>query len=79
MRNVLVQMHVMLSYTHERSWVFIPFFFPFCGSKMKRVDRSDDEEERDPENVKKKRKRIKQLQSDSSDEEGKKICKQSGL
>ncbi|NXI23018.1 DPOD3 polymerase, partial [Sterrhoptilus dennistouni] len=38
-------------------------------SKMKRVDRSDDEEERDPENVKKKRKRIKQLQSDSSDEE----------
>ncbi|NXO65230.1 DPOD3 polymerase, partial [Phainopepla nitens] len=38
-------------------------------SKMKRADRSDDEEERDPENVKKKRKRIKQLQSDSSDEE----------
>ncbi|NWV62286.1 DPOD3 polymerase, partial [Malurus elegans] len=38
-------------------------------SKTKRVNRSDDEEERDPENVKKKRKRIKQLQSDSSDEE----------
>ncbi|XP_031950641.1 DNA polymerase delta subunit 3 isoform X2 [Corvus moneduloides] len=38
-------------------------------SKMKRTDRSDDEEEGDPENVKKKRKRIKQLQSDSSDEE----------
>ncbi|NWV30373.1 DPOD3 polymerase, partial [Origma solitaria] len=38
-------------------------------SKTKRVDRSDDEEERDPENVKRKRKRIKQLQSDSSDEE----------
>ncbi|XP_030120395.1 DNA polymerase delta subunit 3 isoform X2 [Taeniopygia guttata] len=38
-------------------------------SKTKRVDRSDDEEERDPENVKKKRKRIKQLLSDSSDEE----------
>ncbi|KAM9300244.1 DNA polymerase delta subunit 3 isoform 8-T9 [Morus bassanus] len=38
-------------------------------SKMKRVDKSDNEEERDPENLKKKRKRIKQLQSDSSDEE----------
>ncbi|KAM6317057.1 LOW QUALITY PROTEIN: DNA polymerase delta subunit 3 [Aegotheles albertisi] len=38
-------------------------------SRMKRVDKSDNEEERDPENVKKKRKRIKQLQSDSSDEE----------
>ncbi|KAM6286466.1 DNA polymerase delta subunit 3 isoform 3-T3 [Spheniscus humboldti] len=37
--------------------------------RMKRVDKSDSEEERDPENVKKKRKRIKQLQSDSSDEE----------
>lgn len=56
-------------------------FFPltFCGSKTKRADRSDDEEEGDPENVKKKRKRIKQLVSDSSDEEGKKICKQSGM
>lgn len=43
------------------------------------MDRSDDEEERDAENVKKKRKRIKQLESDSSDEEGKKICKQSGM
>ncbi|KAK4829664.1 hypothetical protein QYF61_005957 [Mycteria americana] len=38
-------------------------------SKMKRVDKSDNEEERDPENLKRKRKRIKQLQSDSSDEE----------
>ncbi|XP_074906401.1 DNA polymerase delta subunit 3 isoform X1 [Buteo buteo] len=38
-------------------------------SKMKRVDKSDNEEERVPENLKKKRKRIKQLQSDSSDEE----------
>ncbi|XP_027762647.1 DNA polymerase delta subunit 3 isoform X3 [Empidonax traillii] len=38
-------------------------------SKMKRVDRSDNEEERDPENTKRKRKRIKQLESDSSDEE----------
>ncbi|XP_010285425.1 PREDICTED: DNA polymerase delta subunit 3, partial [Phaethon lepturus] len=38
-------------------------------SKMKRVDKLDNEEERDPENLKKKRKRIKQLQSDSSDEE----------
>ncbi|KAF1503673.1 DNA polymerase delta subunit 3, partial [Eudyptula minor] len=38
-------------------------------SKMKRVDKSDSEEERDPESLKKKRKRIKQLQSDSSDEE----------
>ncbi|XP_062366969.1 DNA polymerase delta subunit 3 [Cinclus cinclus] len=38
-------------------------------STTKRADRSDDEEEGDPENVKKKRKRIKQLQSDSSDEE----------
>ncbi|NXU34207.1 DPOD3 polymerase, partial [Drymodes brunneopygia] len=38
-------------------------------SRMKRANRLDDEEERDPENVKKKRKRIKQLQSDSSDEE----------
>ncbi|NWV38152.1 DPOD3 polymerase, partial [Grantiella picta] len=38
-------------------------------SKTKRVDMSDDEEERDAEHVKKKRKRIKQLQSDSSDEE----------
>ncbi|KAM6100693.1 DNA polymerase delta subunit 3 isoform 1-T1 [Theristicus caerulescens] len=38
-------------------------------SKMKRVDKSDDEEERGPENLKKKRKRIKQLLSDSSDEE----------
>ncbi|NXG72476.1 DPOD3 polymerase, partial [Baryphthengus martii] len=38
-------------------------------SKMKRADKSDNEEERDPENLKKKRKRIKQLQSDSSDEE----------
>ncbi|XP_071418323.1 DNA polymerase delta subunit 3 isoform X2 [Pithys albifrons albifrons] len=38
-------------------------------SKMKPVDRSDNEEERDPENAKKKRKRIKQLESDSSDEE----------
>lgn len=57
--------------------LFFPFIF--CGSKTKRADRSDDEEERDPENVKKKRKRIKQLQSDSSDEEGKKICKQWGM
>ncbi|XP_027504539.1 DNA polymerase delta subunit 3 isoform X2 [Corapipo altera] len=39
-------------------------------SKMKHVDRSDNEEERDPENAKRKRRRIKQLQSDSSDEEG---------
>ncbi|NXM32668.1 DPOD3 polymerase, partial [Oxyruncus cristatus] len=38
-------------------------------SKMKRVDRSDNEEERDPENARRKRKRIKQLESDSSDEE----------
>ncbi|KFQ15780.1 DNA polymerase delta subunit 3, partial [Leptosomus discolor] len=38
-------------------------------SKMKRADKSDNEEERDPENLKKKRKRIKQLLSDSSDEE----------
>ncbi|XP_052668726.1 DNA polymerase delta subunit 3 isoform X3 [Harpia harpyja] len=38
-------------------------------SKMKSVDKSDNEEERVPENLKKKRKRIKQLQSDSSDEE----------
>ncbi|XP_074005031.1 DNA polymerase delta subunit 3 isoform X2 [Numenius arquata] len=38
-------------------------------SKTKRVDKSDNEEERDPENLKKKRKRIKQLLSDSSDEE----------
>ncbi|XP_027504540.1 DNA polymerase delta subunit 3 isoform X3 [Corapipo altera] len=38
-------------------------------SKMKHVDRSDNEEERDPENAKRKRRRIKQLQSDSSDEE----------
>ncbi|NXX81680.1 DPOD3 polymerase, partial [Urocolius indicus] len=38
-------------------------------SKMQRVDKSDTEEERDPGHVKKKRKRIKQLQSDSSDEE----------
>ncbi|NXC27424.1 DPOD3 polymerase, partial [Campylorhamphus procurvoides] len=38
-------------------------------SKMKHVDRSDNEEETDPENAKKKRKRIKQLESDSSDEE----------
>ncbi|NXK20466.1 DPOD3 polymerase, partial [Arenaria interpres] len=38
-------------------------------SKTKRVDKSDNEEERDPENLKKKRKRIKQLVSDSSDEE----------
>ncbi|NWW86550.1 DPOD3 polymerase, partial [Rhynochetos jubatus] len=38
-------------------------------SKMKRVEKSDDEEEREPGNLKKKRKRIKQLQSDSSDEE----------
>uniref|UniRef100_A0A8B9MGB4 DNA polymerase delta subunit 3 n=1 Tax=Accipiter nisus TaxID=211598 RepID=A0A8B9MGB4_9AVES len=38
-------------------------------SKMKRVDKSDNEEERVPENLKKKRKRIKKLQSDSSDEE----------
>ncbi|XP_069664792.1 DNA polymerase delta subunit 3 isoform X2 [Haliaeetus albicilla] len=38
-------------------------------SKMKRMDKSDNEEERVPENLKKKRKRIKQLQSDSSDEE----------
>ncbi|XP_014817219.1 PREDICTED: DNA polymerase delta subunit 3 isoform X2 [Calidris pugnax] len=38
-------------------------------SKAKRVDKSDNEEERDPENLKKKRKRIKQLVSDSSDEE----------
>ncbi|NXL00906.1 DPOD3 polymerase, partial [Mesembrinibis cayennensis] len=38
-------------------------------SKMKRMDKSDDEEERGPENLKKKRKRIKQLLSDSSDEE----------
>ncbi|NXB73351.1 DPOD3 polymerase, partial [Donacobius atricapilla] len=37
-------------------------------SKTKRADWSDDEEG-DPENVKKKRKRIKQLESDSSDEE----------
>lgn len=54
-------------------------FSPFCGSKMKRVDKSDNEEERDSENLKKKRKRIKQLQSDSSDEEGKKMCKQPGM
>ncbi|KAM9389996.1 DNA polymerase delta subunit 3 [Phaethornis superciliosus] len=39
-------------------------------SKMKRLEKTDNEEERGPENVKKKRKRIKQLQSDSSDEEG---------
>ncbi|NXX98103.1 DPOD3 polymerase, partial [Centropus bengalensis] len=38
-------------------------------SKVKKVDKLDNEEERDPEIVKKKRKRIKQLQSDSSDEE----------
>ncbi|XP_068275124.1 DNA polymerase delta subunit 3 isoform X2 [Nyctibius grandis] len=38
-------------------------------SKMKRVDKSDNEEEREPENLKKKRKRIKQLVSDSSEEE----------
>ncbi|XP_074962363.1 DNA polymerase delta subunit 3 isoform X3 [Phalacrocorax aristotelis] len=38
-------------------------------SKTKRVDKLDNEEERDPENLKKKRKRIKQLESDSSDEE----------
>ncbi|NWI55397.1 DPOD3 polymerase, partial [Calyptomena viridis] len=38
-------------------------------SKLKRADRSDNEEERDPENAKKKRKRIKQLESDSSEEE----------
>lgn len=49
------------------------FFFPFCGSKLKRVDKSDNEEERETDNLKKKRKRIKQLQSDSSDEEGKHI------
>lgn len=55
------------------------FSFSFCGSKMKRVDKSDNEEGGDPENLKKKRKRIKQLQSDSSDEEGKKICKQRGM
>lgn len=42
---------------------------------MKRVDKSDNEEEREPENLKKKRKRIKQLESDSSDEEGKKMFK----
>lgn len=42
---------------------------------MKRVDKLDSEEEREPENLKKKRKRIKQLQSDSSDEEGKKMFK----
>lgn len=46
---------------------------------MKRVDKSDNEEERVPENLKKKRKRIKQLQSDSSDEEGKKMRKQQGM
>lgn len=57
----------------------VGFFFPFCGSKMKRVDKSDNEEERVPENLKKKRKRIKQLQSDSSDEEGKKMRKQQGM
>lgn len=56
--------------------LFIPSIY---ASKTKRVDRSDDEEERDAENVKRKRKRIKQLESDSSDEEGKKICKQSGM
>jgi len=55
------------------------FIFSFCGSKMKRVDKSDNEEERDPESLKKKRKRIKQLQSDSSDEEGKNVCKQPGI
>ncbi|NWI18065.1 DPOD3 polymerase, partial [Crypturellus soui] len=38
-------------------------------SKMKRVDKSGDEEEREPENLKKKRRRIKQLESDSSDDE----------
>ncbi|XP_010219594.1 PREDICTED: DNA polymerase delta subunit 3, partial [Tinamus guttatus] len=38
-------------------------------SKVKRVDKSGDEEEREPENLKKKRRRIKQLQSDSSDDE----------
>ncbi|NWY00760.1 DPOD3 polymerase, partial [Nothoprocta ornata] len=38
-------------------------------SKMKRMDKSSDEEEREPENLKKKRRRIKQLQSDSSDDE----------
>ncbi|NXA48816.1 DPOD3 polymerase, partial [Nothocercus julius] len=38
-------------------------------SKMKRVDKSGDEEEREPENLRKKRRRIKQLQSDSSDDE----------
>ncbi|NXS93158.1 DPOD3 polymerase, partial [Jacana jacana] len=38
-------------------------------SKTKRVDKSDNEEERDPENLKRKRKRIKQPVSDSSDEE----------
>ncbi|NXD88389.1 DPOD3 polymerase, partial [Halcyon senegalensis] len=38
-------------------------------SKMKRVDELDNKEERDPENLKKKRKRIKELHSDSSDEE----------
>ncbi|KAM6291393.1 DNA polymerase delta subunit 3 isoform 1-T1 [Porphyrio hochstetteri] len=37
-------------------------------SRMKRMDKSDNEEERDTENLKKKRRRIK-LQSDSSDEE----------
>ncbi|KFP78088.1 DNA polymerase delta subunit 3, partial [Apaloderma vittatum] len=38
-------------------------------SKMKKVDKPDNEEERDPESLKKKRRRIKQLVSDSSDEE----------
>lgn len=67
--------HAAFSCTHTRDGVFSCLILIFlCGSKMKRMDKSDNEEEREPENQKKKRKRIKQLESDSSDEEGKR-CK----
>lgn len=67
--------HAAFSCAHTRDGVFSFLTLIFlCGSKMKRMDKSDNEEEREPENQKKKRKRIKQLESDSSDEEGKR-CK----
>lgn len=43
-----------------------------CASRAKRVDMSDNEGKED-ENLKKKRRRIKRPQSDSSEDEGKKM------
>ena len=52
----------------ERSTVIFPF-----GSKTKRLNHSDGEEEK-TESQKKKRRRIKKPQPDSSDDEGKTSC-----